>query len=161
MRVELENAIHTPQNGAFEGFEPLNGVQSHHTPKRHLVVRKDAYNVLIVKMDPSVRAGRDPKDKVKRSPIRSRDMPQITCSSRPPTLTQRHMCLCGQWSHSRRSYIFQILSKFVQTFWRHGGSQNVAIPVTFAIGFCNSLYCRTECRTLAPRTLVPLSSPGH
>jgi len=39
-----------------------------------------------------------------------------------------------------QSYIFQVSSKSVQGFWSPGGGQNLAIPITLAIGFYNSLY---------------------
>ena len=67
-------------------------------------------------------------------------MRQVTCSPRPPTLSQ---ALCG-FAYAvipRHIYICQVSSKFVQGFWSPWGS-NFAHPITLAIGFYNSLhYC--------------------
>jgi len=57
----------------------------------------------------------------KRSP-KKRNMWQITCSPRPPTLSQSHMDL-HVCSYPRHSYIFQVSLKSVQEFIVPGGSK--------------------------------------
>ena len=47
---------------------------------------------------------------------------QVTCSQRPPTLSQRHVDL-HVWSYPRRSYIFYVSSKSVKGFWSPWGSK--------------------------------------
>jgi len=66
----------------------------------------------------------------------------FTCSPIPLTLSQRHMDL-HMWAYPRHGYIFQVSSKSVQGFGAQGG-QNVALSITLAIRFYNSLYYRTS-----------------
>ena len=46
----------------------------------------------------------------------------VTCSPRPPTLSQCHMDL-HVWSYPRHSYIFEVSSKSVWEFSSHVGSK--------------------------------------
>jgi len=75
-------------------------------------------------------------------PLRNRNRWQVTCSPRPPTLSQRHVDL-HVWLYPRRSYY----SKFHRNPLRGFGApwgRNLAIPITFDMGFYNSLYYRTS-----------------
>jgi len=54
--------------------------------------------------------------------LRNRNIWQVTCSPRPPTLSHRHMDL-HVWSYPRLSYIFQVSSKSVQGFLSPRGSK--------------------------------------
>jgi len=59
---------------------------------------------------------------------------QVTCSPRPPTLSQRHwICMCGRTP--RQSYIFQVSFKSVQGFRSHRGSK-------FDLSHYSGLYYR-------------------
>ena len=67
----------------------------------------------------------------------------FTCSPRPPKLSQRHMDL-HVW-HTRDVVIY---SKFHQNPFKGfgaAGGQNLALPITLAIRFYNSLYYRIRC----------------
>jgi len=63
-------------------------------------------------------------------------MRQVVCSPRPPTLSQHHVDL-HVWSHPRHSYIAPIPS-FIENcsgVLEPQGGQNLATPITLAIGF--------------------------
>ena len=65
-----------------------------------------------------MRARHEPKYKVKnlkKVHLRNHNRCFFTCSSRPPTLSQRHMDL-HVWAYPRHGYIFQVSSKSVQEF---------------------------------------------
>ena len=103
------------------------------TTKRHLLVQKhviwciDHQLVLVTRW----------RIKHQKGISRNCNTWQVTCSPRPPTLSQRHMDL-HVWSYPRRSYIFQVSSKSIQGFRSPWGS-NLPIPITLAIGFYNQL----------------------
>ena len=67
---------------------------------------------------------------------------QVTCSPRPPTLSQRHVDL-HMWSYPD----VVIYSKFhrnpLRGFGAPGG-RNLPIPITLSIGFYNSLHYRAS-----------------
>jgi len=69
-------------------------------------------------------------------------MRQVTCSPRPPTLSQRHMNV-RVWLYPWLSYIFQV-SKSIRWYWRHGGWTFLVISITLAVGFYSSLYYYTS-----------------
>jgi len=83
--LSLKIFIHAP-NGNLGEITP-NGEQPHRGPKKVILKRITLYDSLIVKIGPPVRAGRNPKNKVKRKNVDSEtETWKITCSSRPPTL---------------------------------------------------------------------------
>ena len=70
--------------------------------------------------------------------LRNRNMWQVMCSPRPPTLSRRHVDL-RVWLYPRRSCIFQVSSKSLQEFFSPRG-RNLPIPITLAICCYSSLH---------------------
>jgi len=68
-------------------------------------------------------------------------MRQVKCFPRPPTSLQRHMDLHA-WSYPQLSVAYIEIRPGVSE--PPAGRRKLAFPITLAIGFYNSLYCRTS-----------------
>ena len=131
-------SIHAPKIGFFGHFAPKLGSSMNETPKGTSLGGNTSYDVQIVKIGPLVRARREPKNIAKKVYLRNQNMCFFTCSSRPPTLSQRHVDL-RVWAYPRPGYICQVSSKSVQGFRCCRGSK-LGLPITLASRFYNSQY---------------------
>ena len=100
------------------------------------------YNKQIFKVGTAVRTGCEPKHKVEKQG-KQNAYDKSCIDTVYLTLSQRHMDLHAlSYPLHYCKQLFQASSKFVQGFGSTGGI-NVTIPITLAIGFDSSLYCRT------------------
>ena len=132
LHVKLENAYSRSQN--WEQYE-------RYPQKAHPWAETRCTTYRSSKSDHVCALGVSRSIKQKKVYLRIHNMCFFTCSTRPPTLSQRHMDL-HVWAYPRPSYIFQVSSKSVQEF--RSPRENLAFPITLASRFYNSLYYRTS-----------------
>ena len=120
--------------------------------KRHFALRKHVERRIDRQNLSTDTARREQKTKAKKFK-RCTSKPNrqhVTCSPRPPTLSQRHMNL-HVWSYPWSSYIFQVSSKFVQRF-RIPGESKFALSHYFSYWLLQQQY-----QPLCQIVLFPIS----
>jgi len=127
--VKLENAYSRPQNWGFGGFFPQNGKQYERDPQKahpwaetRCMTYRSSKSVHVCGLGASRSTM---QNKIfKKVYLRNHNTCFLTCSPRPPTLSQRHIDL-HVWAYPRPDYIFQVSSKSVQGFRNPRGSKFV------------------------------------